>query len=224
MTQPAGFRAVLFDWRGTLVEDPPDEWWVGRALTRAGRAPEEAVVSGLCAALRTASELPEIAAGELTCDCSADLHREWSLSYFAAAGLDDELAAALYQLDLEAASHPFYSDAPRVLRALRDRGASVALVSDIHVDLRPEFNAAGLADCIDTFVLSFEHGIQKPDRRMFDLALDALDVDPGEALMVGDRASHDGGAIGAGITTWLVPPGLPMGQARGLDRILAVLG
>lgn len=223
MTRPPGFSAVLFDWRGTLVEDPPDEWWVKTALTRTGRTADDDLVTRLCLALRTAAEVPEIAAGELSCDCSPDLHHSWSFAYFAAAGLDDELAAALYELDFDAASHPFYPDAPGVLQALHERGIRVALVSDIHLDLRPEFDAAGVGDCIDSFVLSFEHGIQKPDRRMFELALDELGVAAEDALMVGDRASHDGAAVGAGITTWLVPPGLPAGQARGLDRLLAVV-
>jgi len=96
----------------------------------------------------------------------------------------------------------------------------LALVSDIHVDLRPEFAAAGVAQYFDAFVLSFEHGVQKPGRRIFEIALETLDVDAGDALMVGDRASHDGGAIKAGIATWLLPEGAEADQPRGLDRLL----
>jgi HAD superfamily hydrolase (TIGR01509 family) len=140
--------------------------------------------------------------------------------FFERAGLDDAMASALYDLDLEADSHPFYPDAAEVLRALHARGVRIALVSDIHIDLRPEFAAAGLGEYVDAFVLSFEHGVQKPDRRIFEIALAALDVDAGDALMVGDRASHDGGAIGAGIATWLLPEGAARDQPRGLDRLL----
>ena len=45
---------------------------------------------------------------------------------------------------------------------------------------------AGLNDYVSAFVLSFEHGIQKPDRRMFEIALEQLEVKPSDALMFGD--------------------------------------
>ena len=99
----------------------------------------------------------------------------------------------------------------------------MAVVSDIHFDLRPEFAGAGLGDFVDAFVLSFEHGVQKPDRRIFEIALDALAVDAPDALMVGDRASHDGAAIGAGIATWLLPAGAVADGVRGLDRVVALV-
>ena len=223
MTQARPFRAVLFDWRGTLVDDPPHEWWVREALLRAGRAADEARVRELSDALRLAAELSEVVDGEAGCDCSAAAHRAWSLMFFRLAGLDDALALALYDLDLEATSHPFYSDTATVLHALRERGCRVAVVSDIHFDLRPEFARAGLEDLVDAFVLSFEHGVQKPDPRVFEIALDALGVEAADALMVGDRASHDGAAIAAGIATWLLPAGGIVDGVRGLDRVLALV-
>ncbi len=93
-----------------------------------------------------------------------------------AGGLDDELVESLYALDLDPIAHPFYPDAATVLQALHERGCPIALVSDIHVDLRPEFAAAGLDRYIDAFVLSYEHGVQKPDQAIFDIALRALEV------------------------------------------------
>jgi HAD superfamily hydrolase (TIGR01509 family) len=216
-------KAVLFDWRGVLVHDPPDEWWVREALLRAGRAPDARTIAELCHALGRAAALPEVVEAQKTCDCSAALHRESSLLHFRLAGLDDALAFALYDLDLEASSHPFFPDVPEVLSALHARGCGVAVVSDIHVDLRPEFAAAGIDGCVDAFVLSFEHGVQKPDRRIFQLALDALGVEPADALMVGDRETHDGGAIKAGIETWLLPAARDAYLPRGLDRVLALV-
>ena len=221
MAQPRSLDAVLFDWRGTLVDDPPDEWWVRRALERCGRAADEDHVAEICAALTRAADLPEVRAATAGCDCSQEAHRAYSSLYFRRAGLDDEFADALYALDLEAESHPFYPDALPVVRELHERGCRIALVSDIHVDLRPEFVAAGFDGSIDAYVLSFEHGVQKPGRRIFEIALEALDVDASRALMVGDSASHDGGAIKAGISTWLLPEGGSADRARGLDRLLA---
>jgi len=142
---------------------------------------------------------------------------------FRTAGLDDELAMALYDLDFEPASHPFYPDVATTLRALKEQGCVVAVVSDIHFDLRPEFAAAGLHDLIDAFVLSFEHGVQKPDPAIFQIALDAIDARPQHAVMVGDRASRDGGAVAVGITTLLLPPSSSASTPRGLASVLPVV-
>ncbi|HLN17643.1 MAG TPA: HAD family hydrolase [Acidimicrobiales bacterium] len=207
-------RAVLFDWRGTLVADPEDAWWVAEALRRLGRPTAPTTVAQLVEDLEWAAGLEQIREGLVDCDCSASRHREATLAHFAAAGLDDDLALALYELDGDPVAHPFADDAAAVLTALRARGVAVAVVSDIHFDLRPEFRAVGLFDLVDAFVLSFEHGMQKPAPEFFLLALDELGVAPAEALMVGDRASHDGGAVDVGIETLLVPPLRRPGDSR----------
>ncbi len=42
--------------------------------------------------------------------------------------------------------------------------------------------------------------------------------------MVGDRASHDGGAVAAGITTLLLTPVASADTPVGLSRVLALVG
>lgn len=63
----------------------------------------------------------------------------------------------------------------------------------------------GIADRIDYLVTSEEAGRDKPDRPIFELALQKAGCAPGEALMVGDNFRHDIlGAYGAGIPgVWL---------------------
>ena len=80
----------------------------------------------------------------------------------------------------------------------------------------------GLDRFVDHFVLSFELGVQKPDPRIFTLALELLGVHASEALMVGDRPARDGGAVEVGISTLLLPT--VSGPLRGLDRVLALIG
>jgi FMN phosphatase YigB (HAD superfamily) len=97
----------------------------------------------------------------------------------------------------------------------------VGIVGDNHVDLRPAFADAGLADLVDSFVLSFEYGVQKPNPQILRVALDRLAVEPADSLMVGDRASHDGAAVELGIPTVLVPPracGVPTDEACRANR------
>ena len=216
--------AVLFDWRGILVHDPPHEWWVTTALARCGRDAPSGAVAELCDALRAAAELPEVLEGERTCDCSAELHRTWSFDFFERAGLDEELASTLYDLDLDPLAHDFYPDVAPTFDALHRAGLTIAVVSDIHFDLRPEFRAAELDEYVDAYVLSFEHGMQKPDARVFERALALLGVeDASEALMVGDRASHDGGAVACGITTLLLPGVASADEPVGLVHVLKLI-
>jgi HAD superfamily hydrolase (TIGR01509 family) len=209
-------RAVLFDWRGTLAHCPPPRWSAGRAYGSIGRPATVAALAAATAALEEAGDLPDI-------DSSAELHREATLRVFARHGLDAELAEALYRLDSDPANHPLYPDAEPVLRAIHGGGVGIALVSDFHLDLRPVLALQGIANVFDAWVLSFEHGIQKPDMRMFTLALDALGVHPDDALIVGDRASHDGGAAAAGVATLILP--LPPAQLepRGLEIVLRIV-
>jgi HAD superfamily hydrolase (TIGR01509 family) len=219
--QTGDVEAALLDWRGTLVADFPDSWWLERAHHVLGRRllPDE--IDQMAASLERAAMEADIERGFLTEDCSAELHREHNLKWFERAGLDEDLATALYELDFDSAHHPFYLDVPFFLEGLRERGAAVAVVSDIHFDLRPEFKKAGLDRCVDAFVLSFEHGVQKPDQEMFQLALDQLGIDPREAVMFGDRASRDGGAASIGVATVILPPLLSVGE-RGLRAFLSL--
>jgi HAD superfamily hydrolase (TIGR01509 family) len=130
------------------------------------------------------------------------------------------LAECLYNLDFDSDLHLYYEDVGSTLRELKALGTSVAVVNDIHFDLRPEFRRAGLIELVDDFVLSYEYGIQKPNPAIFELALDKLHLKPEEALMVGDRP-RDGGAVLVGIPTLLLP--MELGPNRGLNRVVSVI-
>lgn len=57
----------------------------------------------------------------------------------------------------------------------------------------------GLADAVDDLVISAEAGIAKPDRRIFELALARLGVQPAEAVFVDDFARNIEGARAIGM-------------------------
>lgn len=199
------YRAVLFDWRRTLVHDPDLSWWVTQALTSVGRPADDAAVTSIIQRVDHAFREPEYVEREPFLDTSAELHRTALMAAFEQAGLDPPLAKALYERDLDPASHPLYPDVSAALTAIHELGIKTALVSNIHFDLRPELAEQGILDMLDAVVLSFERGIQKPDPRMFEMALDALGVRAGEAVMVGDSATNDGAAAAVGITTVILP-------------------
>jgi FMN phosphatase YigB (HAD superfamily) len=213
-------RAVLFDWRGTLVVCPSSNEWIRLALQRIGRGPESA--ADVWAAIEGAAGDPDRLDAPGV-DCDAGVHRAAYFEVFADAGIDEELAISLYAVESDPAHNPFALDAAPVLGAIARHGAKIAVVSDIHFDLRPAFEAAGMADVVDGYVLSFEHGVQKPDPAIFELALGYLGTGPEQTLMVGDRSGPDGGAVELGMPTLLLPPLVNVDQRR-LDLAARVVG
>jgi HAD superfamily hydrolase (TIGR01509 family) len=193
-------RAVVFDWRGTLVVTHSAEEWVRAGLVAVGREPDLGTVYRVVGALDWDSlNAPGT-------DRSAAAHQRAFESAFARAGVDDALAAALYAIESDPLATPFAADAAGVLTRLHDAGIAIAVLSDIHFDIRPAFAAVGLADCVDVYALSFELGVQKPDPMIFRRVLELLGTTAEETLMVGDRAAYDGAAVEAGIATLLLPP------------------
>ncbi|WP_107502085.1 HAD family hydrolase, partial [Streptomyces tricolor] len=132
-------------------------------------------------------------------DQSAELHRAAYTGLSRRVALPDAgLYDALYDRHMTPAAWTPYPDSARVLRTLRDRGVGVGVVSNIGWDLRPVFREHGLDACVDAYVLSYEHGVQKPDPRLFSVACEALGADPRRVLMVGDNRAADGGAAALG--------------------------
>jgi putative hydrolase of the HAD superfamily len=99
---------------------------------------------------------------------------------------------------LAAHTHP-------LLESLRARGLKLGLVSNafdpgwlLHRDLEH----MGIEQRLDFSVFSSEVGTRKPHPAIFHRALEALDVEPGRALFVGDRLYEDvRGAAEVGMTT-----------------------
>lgn len=215
------YRAVLLDFRGILVGFRDAEWWIKRACAALGREIDADGVHEIERCLERTRDLPGYAQDELRVDTSLAANQEVTLHRYREVGLDEDLASALYASDLDPDAWPVYPDAADMVKGIKARGCSTALVSDFHVDLRPHLETHGIV--LDAYVISFEHGFQKPDPRMFTTALDALGVSPHQALMVGDRASHDGGAAAVGIDTLILPAPTEFGP-RGLDVVLGLLG
>ena len=101
--------------------------------------------------------------------CAGEIYREW------------------------AACHHFalYDDALPALRALRDRGLLIGLISNTHRSLDRFTSHFELDALIAGAVSSCEHGYNKPHPSIFRTALKLLSVEPGEAVMVGDSYRHD---------------------------------
>jgi HAD superfamily hydrolase (TIGR01549 family) len=224
----AAFDAVLFDFRGTLFNVEDDPTWVRNAALSIGRELTDDEVTETVRRLdATLAARPDLSAALERCDTSLEVHRRALLAWFAATGLDDELAHAIWARDSDdpAANFP-YPDTEPVMRALHDHGKGVAVVSDIHYDIRDHFVRHGLDQFVDAYVLSYEYGCQKPDAEVFTRALQALGVPAERALMVGDRSSHDGAAAACGVACYIFPGPFNAGsrEPRGLDAVLRLVG
>lgn len=225
-------RGVLLDFAGTLLVPVPREEWVAHAFAMLGLAkpPEEiaALAEKLERAGRSGGPEPEPLPADLEADYAArDLsttrHRALYEALIAPiTGKATPLTRQLYSEGTVGAGWTPYPDTREVLAELKLRGIGVAVVSNVGFDLRSVFADHGLAEFIDIFALSYEIGVMKPDPGMFRAACEQLRIPPTEALMVGDSATADSGAVGVGIPTLLLPysePGLPHGLAAVLSLL-----
>ncbi len=95
-----------------------------------------------------------------------------------------------------------YPHVREVLDVLRER-YPLALVTDAQsAYTRAELHKVGLLDYFDPIIVSGDHGFRKPDRRLFQLALDRLNVPAQNTLYVGNDMHRDiFGARQAGLAT-----------------------
>ena len=96
------------------------------------------------------------------------------------------------------------------LRRLQAAGLRLGVVSNSEGRVHEALDAAGLREFFDAVVDSGLVGIEKPDPRIFHIALEELGVRPEEAIYVGDLYDVDVlGARAAGIDAVLLGPGDP---------------
>jgi putative hydrolase of the HAD superfamily len=224
--------AVLFDFSGTLFRIESTESWLRAVLDESGLTLGAREWAATARALQEAGAQPggappvripdELAGPWGVRDCSAELHRAAYTGLSRQVPLPDPaLHDALYDRHTTPAAWTAYPDTAEVLRTLHTRGIKVGVVSNIGWDLRPVFRAHGLDACIGTYVLSYEHGIQKPDPRLFATACAALGAEPEEVVMVGDDRRADGGATALGCRVHFVDH-LPVAERP--DALRPVLG
>ncbi|MGA7924125.1 MAG: HAD family hydrolase [Thermoplasmata archaeon] len=105
----------------------------------------------------------------------------------------------------------------QVVRNLAKRGHPIAVVTNNAVrGQRQRLEEIGAAPYVDSLVISGALGFSKPDPRIFQTALQRLDVDASQCTMVGDSWRNDvEGANGVGIRAiWFNRRNelLPLGQ------------
>lgn len=135
-------------------------------------------------------------------------------------GLGSRVAARF----LDDARACFESNAPILERLARRYRLGV--VSNFYGNLATVCDNAQVRRYFGVIVDSTRVGLRKPDRRIFMTAVEALGIEPGRALMVGDSLARDmAGARAAGMAhIWLTPA--PERQGRPCcpgDRVIRSL-
>ncbi|MFJ4702107.1 MULTISPECIES: HAD-IA family hydrolase [unclassified Streptomyces] len=230
-------KTVLFDFSGTLLRIEPAEEWLRGALAATGHVLPEARLVELAAALERVGAQPGGAPGAPVRFPDARTAELWPVRDESAAahraaytGLSrhvplphDALHEELYARHMRPEGWRPYPDAHDVLAGLRARGIRVGVVSNVGWDIRPVFRAHGLDAFVDAYTLSFEHGVQKPDARLFATACGVLGASGPETLMVGDSREADGGASALGCAVHFVEHLPVTARPAGLRPVLGLV-
>ncbi len=217
------FDAVLFDSGDTLFH----KRLIPEALVRLSAGlgvsigEDEAAAAWREAKARTDID-PEVVFGR---NRSEEGHRRYYLERYRP--LDEMvpgLGRAFYSgFKTDAGSMVPYPDTADTLLRLRSHGVRIGVVSNTGWDIRKGYEIAGIDHLVDTFVLSYQEGIAKPEKDLFIEACRRLEVRPERSIMVGNDARADGGAAVVGCTCLILPP-VGRGETRGLDAVLRLIG
>jgi putative hydrolase of the HAD superfamily len=216
----AGYRAVLLDALGTLVElDLP---WIHLRRTLRDRHGIE--VSEADAREAMLAEMAyyrehhregrdEESLAELRGRCARLIGER--IPVLASLPLEE-----LTDLLLDSIRFRPYDDTAPALARLRAAGLRLAVVSNWDCSLRGVLAELGLAGALDEVVVSAEVGVSKPDPGIFRAALEHLRCTPADALFVGDSLETDVlGARAAGIRGLLLQRNGGRTDDQGVERI-----
>ena len=102
-----------------------------------------------------------------------------------------------------------YPEACSVLEVLALRGYKLGIIANQAPGTKERLKRYGILHFFDVIVASAEEGVSKPDRRIFEIALQHANCLPEEAVMIGDRLDNDiAPAKAVGMNTVWVKQGL----------------
>lgn len=222
-------EAVLFDFAGTLfmprmanelVLDAAEALGLDLSADDLGRLGDDYTAAGVPGGPYPTTIPDHLASLYEQRDLSTESHRAAYLGLLASVDHPHpDLPAAIYERILEPEGWVPYADAREVVETLERRGLRVGLISNVGFDIRPILRAYGFHQLARSPTLSYELGVIKPARRIFEVALRSLGSDASETLMVGDHPEVDRGGETLGIRTLI----LPMTSAGGVHGLRQVL-
>jgi 8-oxo-dGTP diphosphatase/putative hydrolase of the HAD superfamily len=98
-----------------------------------------------------------------------------------------------------------YPDANNCLKELKKKKYQIGIIANQLPGTEERLIKFGIRQYIDLIVASAEVGVSKPDKKIFELALERANCNPQKTMMVGDRVDNDivpAKSMGMG-TVWL---------------------
>ena len=88
-----------------------------------------------------------------------------------------------------------------IVKQLKANGFTVAILSNDSVEMSNHRRKKyGFDDLFDKIIISCYHGVIKPDSRIYEIAVNELNVKPGQSIFIDDRQDNIDAANKAGIT------------------------
>jgi putative hydrolase of the HAD superfamily len=104
---------------------------------------------------------------------------------------DDSLPDELYSVFSDSATYRLYPDALPAVDRLRQKGYRVGLISNFEGWLEEMLVELQAGDVFEVSVISGLVGVEKPDPRIYEIALEQAGVEPQAAAHVGDSVRLD---------------------------------
>ncbi|OGQ84575.1 MAG: hypothetical protein A3F90_02935 [Deltaproteobacteria bacterium RIFCSPLOWO2_12_FULL_60_19] len=208
------FKVIFFDAAGTLMKTvrPVGESYALFARKHGMEAPAEEIAARFRACFSSA---PPLAFAGARPEELSSLERAWWKElvrrvfepYGTFARFDDYFAE-LFDYFSRPDSWRLYPEILETLAALKERGLTLAVISNFDSRLFTILEGLGVAANFDSIVISSHAGYAKPAPEIFHRALALHDVKAEEALHVGDSPDKDAaGASGAGLSGVLLDRG-----------------
>ncbi len=189
-------RAVFFDVGETLVHvDPSFADLFVRVLADAGH--ERTVDDVREASAHIFTRFSEAASDNLLWTTSPERSRRfWTSVYERMLGElgvphGDGLASTLYREFTRMENYVLFDDVRPALAALAGAGLLLGVVSNFEAWLEEWFGVHELVETFPVRVISGIEGVEKPDERIYRLALDRAGVAASESVYVGDNPEFD---------------------------------
>jgi putative hydrolase of the HAD superfamily len=190
------YRAVFFDVGETLVHPAPSfPELFAQVVERQGHRvlPEEVVDASRAVNARFSQASRD---GSLWTTSPERSRAFWSSVYVAMLGelglpSQDGLRDALYVAFTDRSNYTLFDDVRPILEQLASEGYALGIVSNFEAWLDDLLADLGVRDAFGVRVISGIEGMEKPDPRIYRLALDRADIDAADAVYVGDNPEFD---------------------------------
>lgn len=113
--------------------------------------------------------------------------------FFRELGISDAngLIDTVYAEFTDLANYAVFEDVVPMLRRLRDAGLRLGIISNFEEWLERLLDQLGVREYFDVRVISGVEGMEKPDPRIFELAMSRAGVDAASSVYVGDSPKFD---------------------------------